>query len=107
VGVQSPPQVRSVCRIVSEQFLLADCANSYAAEVGIWTGIWALSSTALQHPFFPRLTPAVAVISPLFTWFLTRRVSEPSCSFDAVLTIHYERSRVFPRLRCVTPFLVP
>ena len=48
--------------------------SSYVGEVGIWTGIWALSSASLQSSFCPRGTIALAAISPLFTWFLLRNV---------------------------------
>jgi len=48
---------------------------NYVGEVGIWTGIWALSSASLQSSFCPRGTIALAAISPLFTWFLLRNVS--------------------------------
>jgi steroid 5-alpha reductase family enzyme len=56
---------------------VVDQIRSYVAEVGVWTGIWALSTTALQHPFFPRLAPVAAAISPFFTWFLLRKVWPP------------------------------
>ncbi|KII89846.1 hypothetical protein PLICRDRAFT_52988 [Plicaturopsis crispa FD-325 SS-3] len=48
---------------------------NYVGEVGIWTGIWALSTATLQTAWFPRGTVAVAAASPLFTWFLLRNVS--------------------------------
>jgi len=48
---------------------------NYIGEVGIWTGIWALSSASLQSSFYPKGTIALAGISPLFTWFLLRHVS--------------------------------
>ncbi|KAF8589335.1 DUF1295-domain-containing protein [Ramaria rubella] len=48
---------------------------NYVAEVGVWTGIWALSTTALQNSPYPVLGPAVAAISPLFTWFLLTKAS--------------------------------
>ncbi|KAH8118238.1 DUF1295-domain-containing protein [Phellopilus nigrolimitatus] len=48
---------------------------NYLGEVGIWTGIWALSTTSLQTPYFPRLTPFVAAASPLVTYLLLTRVS--------------------------------
>lgn len=51
---------------------------SYVGEVGIWTGIWGLSTSALQTPYFPRGTMALAAISPIFTYFLVRKVgAEP------------------------------
>ncbi|KAF7330255.1 S5A-REDUCTASE domain-containing protein [Mycena venus] len=44
---------------------------NYVGEVGIWTGIWALASGSL-----PLGSIAVtAAVSPLFTWFLLRKVS--------------------------------
>jgi len=48
---------------------------NYVGEVGIWAGIWALSTTAFQTPYFPRGTVAVAAISPIFTYFLLRKLS--------------------------------
>ncbi|KAF8802457.1 DUF1295-domain-containing protein [Phlegmacium glaucopus] len=48
---------------------------NYVGEVGIWTGIWALSSTSLQSSFYPRGTIALTAISPVFTWLLTRYAS--------------------------------
>ena len=55
---------------------------SYVGEVGIWTGIWALSTAALQTAYFPKGTVALAAASPLFTWFLIRNVwSIPPLNF--------------------------
>ncbi|KAJ3855130.1 hypothetical protein EV368DRAFT_72472 [Lentinula lateritia] len=48
---------------------------NYVGEVGIWAGIWGLSTTALQIPYFPRGTVALAAISPIFTYFLLRKLS--------------------------------
>ncbi|KAF9066404.1 hypothetical protein BDP27DRAFT_1297452 [Rhodocollybia butyracea] len=48
---------------------------NYVGEVGLWTGIWGLSTSALQSPYFPTGTIAVAAISPLFTYFLLRKLS--------------------------------
>lgn len=48
--------------------------NSYVGEVGIWTGIWALSSSSLQTIAYPRGTVALAAVSPLFIYFLIRKV---------------------------------
>ncbi|KAH9966250.1 DUF1295-domain-containing protein [Lactifluus volemus] len=48
---------------------------NYVGEVGIWTGIWALSSASLQTIHYPRGTVALAAMSPLFTYFLLRYVS--------------------------------
>ncbi|KAF8517746.1 hypothetical protein BU17DRAFT_49565 [Hysterangium stoloniferum] len=48
---------------------------NYVAEVGVWAGIWAMSARALQFTPFPRLGPALAALSPIFTWFLLTRVS--------------------------------
>ncbi|KAL9714268.1 hypothetical protein Ac2012v2_002579 [Leucoagaricus gongylophorus] len=47
---------------------------NYVGEVGIWTGIWALSAAPLQSAFTTG-TAVLAVISPLFTWFLLQKVS--------------------------------
>ncbi|KAJ3921761.1 hypothetical protein F5877DRAFT_35324 [Lentinula edodes] len=48
---------------------------NYVGEVGIWAGIWGLSTTALQTPYFSRGTVAIAAISPIFTYFLLRKLS--------------------------------
>ncbi|KAE9401530.1 DUF1295-domain-containing protein [Gymnopus androsaceus JB14] len=48
---------------------------NYVGEIGIWAGIWGLSTSALQTPYFPRGTVAIAAISPLFTYFLVRKLS--------------------------------
>ncbi|KAF8150655.1 hypothetical protein B0H34DRAFT_729718 [Crassisporium funariophilum] len=48
---------------------------NYVGEVGIWTGIWALSTASLQTGVYPAGTVALAALSPLFTWFLLRNVS--------------------------------
>jgi len=48
---------------------------NYIGEVGIWTGIWALSTTSLEAPYFPFGTAIAAAVSPLFTWYLLRKVS--------------------------------
>lgn len=42
--------------------------------MGIWTGIWALSIASLRTPYFPKLTWAVAAVSPLVTYMLLRNV---------------------------------
>ncbi|KIM84218.1 hypothetical protein PILCRDRAFT_818555 [Piloderma croceum F 1598] len=48
---------------------------NYVGEVGIWTGIWALSASALQTAHFPRGTAMIATVSPMFTYYLLRYVS--------------------------------
>ena len=48
---------------------------SYVGEVGLWTGIWALSTASLQTPFFPRYTALGAAVSPVVTYLLLRHVS--------------------------------
>lgn len=63
---------------------LIDCffeRSSYVGEVGIWTGIWALSIASLRTPYFPKLTWAVAAVSPLVTYMLLRNVC-PTLSFS-------------------------
>lgn len=40
-------------------------------------GIWALSSVSLQTAHYPKGTVALAVVSPLFTYFLLRYVCTP------------------------------
>ncbi|KAG8691475.1 hypothetical protein FRC09_011615, partial [Ceratobasidium sp. 395] len=48
---------------------------NYVGEVGIQTGIWILSTTALSSPLLPKFTPWAAVVSPMFTWLLLRKGS--------------------------------
>ncbi|THH18109.1 hypothetical protein EW146_g2805 [Bondarzewia mesenterica] len=48
---------------------------NYVGEVGIWTGIWALSIASLQTAYFPAYTFALAAVSPITTYFLLRTVS--------------------------------
>ncbi|KAF8912346.1 DUF1295-domain-containing protein [Mucidula mucida] len=47
---------------------------NYIGEVGIWTGMWALSTSALQTAYFPRGAIAFAAMSPVLTYFLLRNV---------------------------------
>lgn len=51
-------------------------AFSYVGEVGIWTGMWALSTASLQSSY-STWTPLVAAASPIFTFLLTRYVRFP------------------------------
>lgn len=48
---------------------------NYVGEVGLWTGIWALSTASLQTVHYPRGAVALAALSPLFTWLLVRKAS--------------------------------
>jgi len=48
---------------------------NYVGEVGIWAGLAGLSTVALQSPYFPRWTPALAAVSPLVTYLLLRYAS--------------------------------
>lgn len=48
---------------------------NYVGELGIWTGIWALSSSALRTPYFPSGTVLLAGLSPAMTYFLLRKLS--------------------------------
>lgn len=50
--------------------------HSYVGEVGIWTGIWVLSTTSLETSYFPFGTAIAAAVSPLFTWYLLRKASQ-------------------------------
>jgi len=47
---------------------------NYVGEIGLWTGIWALSFTSLRtnYAFY---TPGVALVSPVLTYLLLSRVS--------------------------------
>ena len=68
---QQTPEVR----VYSFLLGFVSLYSSYVGEVGIWMGIWALSTASLETNFFPTGTIALAAISPLFTWFLLRKVS--------------------------------
>ncbi|KDQ57220.1 hypothetical protein JAAARDRAFT_35830 [Jaapia argillacea MUCL 33604] len=49
---------------------------NYLGEIGIWTSIWALSSSSIIHsPYFPRGTWMLAGLSPVVTYLLLRYVS--------------------------------
>ncbi|KAF7312052.1 Carbohydrate esterase family 9 protein [Mycena indigotica] len=48
---------------------------SYVGEVGNWIAIWALAAGSIRTPNYPLGTLLLAGISPLFTWFLVRKVS--------------------------------
>ncbi|EJD06997.1 DUF1295-domain-containing protein [Fomitiporia mediterranea MF3/22] len=48
---------------------------NYVGEVGIWTGIWALSASSMQTPYFPKVAPLIAAASPIITYLLLRNVS--------------------------------
>ncbi|KAI0346556.1 DUF1295-domain-containing protein [Trametopsis cervina] len=48
---------------------------NYVGEVGVWIGMWALSTASLVAPYAPRFTWALAGLSPLLTWFLLTKVS--------------------------------
>ncbi|KAF8183992.1 hypothetical protein BJ912DRAFT_1119431 [Pholiota molesta] len=50
---------------------------NYVGEVGIWIGIWILSTRSLQTTAYPVGTVALSALSPLFTWFLIRNASVP------------------------------
>jgi hypothetical protein len=52
-----------------------DCVHSYVGEVGIWTGIYVLSTVSLQSPVYPRWTIGLASVSPFFIYFLLRYAS--------------------------------
>jgi hypothetical protein len=68
---------------------------SYVGEVGIWTGIWALASASL-----PVGSVVATAASPLFTWFLLRKVRALLFRLlDVPPTAHVCRSRVFRRSR--------
>ncbi|KAG9094062.1 hypothetical protein FRC06_011206 [Ceratobasidium sp. 370] len=49
---------------------------NYVGEVGLQTGIWILSTTALSSPLLPKLAPWAAAVGPMFTWLLLRKVSQ-------------------------------
>ncbi|EGN98712.1 hypothetical protein SERLA73DRAFT_181316 [Serpula lacrymans var. lacrymans S7.3] len=48
---------------------------NYVGEVGIWTGVWALSTASLQTAHYPIGSVVLAVASPVFTYLLTRYAS--------------------------------
>ncbi|KAI0806317.1 hypothetical protein BC629DRAFT_1437762 [Irpex lacteus] len=48
---------------------------SYVGEVGVWIGLWGLSTASLTSPYAPRFAWVLAGLSPLLTWFLLTKVS--------------------------------
>ncbi|KAF7316318.1 S5A-REDUCTASE domain-containing protein [Mycena indigotica] len=48
---------------------------NYVGEVGTWIGIWAISAGSIKTHQYPLGTLALTALSPLFTWFLLRKVS--------------------------------
>jgi len=77
---------------------------NYVGEVGIWMGIWAISSVSLQTTHYPKGTVALAAVSPLFTYFLLRYVSgvpplersaEKKWSQDAAWQTYKRKTPVF------------
>lgn len=79
VGYKSTPQVtRSliICLSISNKLNLL-FTISYVGEVGIWTGVWALSIPALKAnaPLLGNYAWLIAGVSPLMTYLLTRYVS--------------------------------
>ncbi|KAG5354141.1 hypothetical protein C0989_007504 [Termitomyces sp. Mn162] len=66
---------------------------NYVGEVGIWTGIWALSTISLQTAAFSRSTVALAALSPLFTWFLTRNFMARIVRFRVFLPLNVQETR--------------
>ncbi|KAI0833248.1 DUF1295-domain-containing protein [Trametes gibbosa] len=78
-GVSRHPKyvsVSALCApVFSERLNTIDWRSSYVGEVGVWTGMWLLSSGSLRAPFFPKAAWMIAGVSPLLTWFLLTRVS--------------------------------
>ncbi|KAF5353821.1 hypothetical protein D9758_010575 [Tetrapyrgos nigripes] len=58
---------------------------NYIGELGIWTGIWALSTAGLQTRHFPRGTVVLAGLSPLFTYFVLSKL----CKYYAADMLGY------------------
>jgi len=48
---------------------------NYVGEVGIWTGIWAMSLSSLRMGYFAPYIPGIALASPLLTYFLLTKLS--------------------------------
>ncbi|KAI0091359.1 hypothetical protein BDY19DRAFT_935324 [Irpex rosettiformis] len=48
---------------------------NYVGEVGVWIGMWGLSTASLTSPYAPRFAWVLAGLSPLLTWFLLTKVS--------------------------------
>ncbi|KAG7089924.1 hypothetical protein E1B28_011556 [Marasmius oreades] len=48
---------------------------NYLGEIGIWTGIWILSTRSLSVSSSPRVAIALSTISPLLTYLLLTKVS--------------------------------
>jgi len=92
-----------------EKFITSDLWSisrhpNYVGEVGIWTGIWALSTASLQTAHYPKGTVALAAVSPLFTYLLLRYVSgvpplersaEKKWSQDAAWQTYKRKTPVF------------
>ncbi|KAJ7452263.1 hypothetical protein FB451DRAFT_1282985 [Mycena latifolia] len=48
---------------------------NYVGEVGVWTSIWALASGSLLTSYSPIGLLVLTSLSPLFAWFLVRKLS--------------------------------
>jgi steroid 5-alpha reductase family enzyme len=70
--------------------IIVDYLNSYVGEVGIWTGIWALSAGSIQTGYYHRYAPFLTLVSPLTTYVLLRDVSQPR--FSVRLTYQFSYS---------------
>ncbi|KAB5588866.1 hypothetical protein CTheo_7688 [Ceratobasidium theobromae] len=71
-------RARKDARLHDEKFITSGLWSisrhpNYVGEVGIHTGIWLMSVTASSS--LSKYAPLAAAISPLFTWFLLRKVS--------------------------------
>jgi len=72
VEYQQAPQVSSILH--GALYIRLTIGESYVGEVGVWAGIWLLSTSSLQTAAYPRGAVALASLSPLFIWFLLRKV---------------------------------
>lgn len=48
---------------------------NYVGEIGLQTAIWLLSTSSLQAAYYPRGMVALAMASPLFTYYILRKLS--------------------------------
>ncbi|KAF4571173.1 hypothetical protein EYR40_007644 [Pleurotus pulmonarius] len=48
---------------------------NYVGEIGIQSAIWLLSTSSLQAAYYPRGMVALALASPLFTYYILRKLS--------------------------------
>lgn len=65
--------------------------NSYVGEIGLQTAIWLLSTSSLQAAYYPRGIVALAMASPLFTYYILRQVSTSFTSQPSAYLLTHAR----------------